>query len=44
MMIHIAADDFLIARNDTAMAYTLIKDYQQFAPIRFEELAKRYPS
>ena len=41
MMIHVATDDFLIAHNDSDMISSFIEDYQQFAPIRFEGLAKK---
>ena len=44
MMIHVATDDFLIAHNDSDMISSFIEDYQQFAPIRFEGLAKKYLS
>jgi len=43
-MIHVATDDFLIAHNDSDMISSFIEDYQQFAPIRFEGLAKKYLS
>ena len=43
-MIHVATDNFLFAHNDSDVISSFIEDYQQFAPILFEGLAKKHLS